>query len=139
MAWMSGKEPIGRRTTLTVPEVGRGNLSSSLQSKGVALGKFMTKADTINWSVGTRHMLAKASNLETSPHPYSTVVQNELMVNHCASGVPLRRVEDCRAKRADCSIFLQARHFCKAPTSSFHPDFILSYLLTVAQRSRGPK
>ena len=67
MAWASSKGPVGRRTTLIVPEGGRGSLSSSLQSKGVAPGKFMMKADTINWSAGTGHMLAKASNLETSP------------------------------------------------------------------------
>ena len=65
--WVLGQGPIGRRTTVILPAVRQGGLSSSVQSKGVACGKFMTKGDAINWSVGTRHMLAKASNLETLP------------------------------------------------------------------------
>ena len=48
MAWVPGKGAIGRRTILIVPDEGRGRLSSSLQSKGVAPRKFMTKANTIN-------------------------------------------------------------------------------------------
>ena len=34
MAWVSGKGPIGRHTTVTMLEGGRGSLSSSLHSKG---------------------------------------------------------------------------------------------------------
>ena len=41
--------------------------------------------------------------------------------------------------RARCFSFLQTRHFWKAPTSSFHHNFILAYLLAAALRFGGPK
>ena len=35
--------------------------------------------------------------------------------------------------------FPTTRHFFKAPTSSYHQDFILSYFFTAAQRCGGSK
>ena len=45
---------------------GLGSLSSTLQSKGVAPGKFKMKSGTVNWLAATRQMLASASSLDTS-------------------------------------------------------------------------
>ena len=48
VACVVGKGPRDLRTTVKVPLGWRGSWSRSLASKGVAVGKFMAKADTMN-------------------------------------------------------------------------------------------
>ena len=67
VACVVGKGPRDLRTTVKVPLGGRCSWSRSLAYKGVAVGKFMAKADTMNSSAGIGHMLANASSLEISP------------------------------------------------------------------------
>ena len=41
--------------------------------------------------------------------------------------------------RAHCFSFYQTRHFWKAPINSSHQNFMVGFLLTPTQRSRGSK
>ena len=72
LEWLGcqAKAPLGAAQPLMCHRGGRGGGGACLDpcsQKGVAPRKFMTKAGTRNWSAGTGPMLAKASNLETSP------------------------------------------------------------------------